>query len=140
MVNVLIDGEEIRDYRLMPAGGANDADVEAAARGRYLLTVRHERSGGALWVTVQNKDQPAFAAEIMLEINNGIPCLHIGNQHLGDNCVHVFVARDGVSMIGEDRHVPLVPVPASRFYPRDMHAPGALYPSDVEEESSVSHG
>ena len=116
MTEKLLENVEIRDWSIMPAGGLTEAAVKEEERGRFLLTVQFDPHGGCLLVTVQDKDRPDFAAEAVIEVNKGVPCLHLGNQHLGDNSIHVFVTPDGVTVVGEVDHQPFQDADASRFY------------------------
>lgn len=116
MTNNLLEDIEIRDWRIMPNGGLDEIDVEKEERARFLLSAKFDPHAGCLWVTVQDANRTDYAAEVMIEINKGVPCLHIGNQHLGDSLVHVFVSPDGVSIVGDGDTQRFQEIDSSRFY------------------------
>jgi len=99
----------IQDWRLNEG-----MDVPDDHADQYILTTETEAAG--MRVRVANTETPQLTAEIMVEINNGVPCIHIGNGEDEDMVIHVFATRDGVAVCPDQRGIQ-EPMPESHFYP-----------------------
>lgn len=80
---------KIRDWRI--AEGV-EVPIEADKKP-YSLTVEFDKHTGQLFVTV---DGGKGGLTAIVEINEGRPCVHLGNDIGGDNIVHIFALEDGL--------------------------------------------
>jgi hypothetical protein len=72
---------------------------------------------GALDVTVQHGRAEWFGMELVIEINRGVPCVHISNGIGGDHTLHIFATKDGIAVVPDDPHTEMEKQPSSLYYP-----------------------
>lgn len=121
---------QMLDWRI-PEG----EEVEATERGRYTLNIEETAGDGnqlVLTITPEDKKNPGL--EVLIEINRGVPCLHITNDIFGDTVLHLFSGKDGVAIVPEDAAQRPERFPVSRFYPHDQSQNGQLYRNEVGGE------
>jgi len=103
----------VRDWRYYEdPQGLPDAEA-----GAYRLRVESTRQKHQTFISLESEKNPSFGAELFLEVNQGVPCLHASNAVNGDNVLHIFFTENGIVVVPEaDDERPLA-VLTSRYYP-----------------------
>lgn len=88
--------KNVRDWRIqcgepVPSHQADHYDIEVTPRG-----------GASLDVCVAHRQYPAFGLSLIIEINQGVPCLHVTNDVMGENVTHLFATQQGLAVVPED--------------------------------------
>lgn len=112
----------------------------------YRLKIEHRPGASQFVVEIEDKAKRNFGLDMVVEINRGLPCLHFGNQIMGDHDVHIFVAEDGLAIVPDSPQNETKYVETSRFYEhvrsRDTILVKAEYtPVAVpDDESDIANG
>lgn len=105
----------IRDWTI-EQGECDPATAPETLCLPYRLKVTGHRGGGALCIEIAPEDgRETPALEVMVEVNKGVPCLHIGNSLYGDNKIHVFSVPDGIAVVPDGDERPEW-IATNRFY------------------------
>ena len=111
-----------RDWRIqcgesVPARHADHYDIEV-----------RPRDGASLDICVSHRQFPEFGFGLIVEINHGVPCLHVSNDVMGDNVLHLFATQQGIAVVPED--------PAMRM---EHQATGLYYPGSADRCTMFYH-
>jgi len=134
-MDTVIDKQPMSDSRF--GEGLADEEIPEAERRAYNLTVESTKTGHQHAIRVEAQDNPFFGADIFLEINRGVPVLHVTNSPGGDNLLHIFFTEDGISIVPEDPEAQALYERADRFYP---NADGRSWLFGNEVESPAKAG
>lgn len=114
---------DIRDWRI---DAGEEKSVPAEQRQEYTLSlIRVSKTQFCLEIKPKNGDESP-AIESFIEINSGLPCMHLSHELFGDNCLHAFGTVKGIAVVPENsadcenfdsRHV----------YPNSPSEPATLY-------------
>ena len=109
----------IRDWSIAKKA---DQDLTPEQRRDYRLKIEFNECSGQLALSIadtagEDPDGGEFSAELYIEINRGLPCLHIGNVVGGDNVAHLFVCKDGVDLLPDSGLTRIERIPTSTYYP-----------------------
>ena len=102
----------VRDWRFM-----ENETVPEAESDRYRIKIEASQRDQQYFITCVNESKPYFGADIFIEINGGVPCLHISNVINGDNVLHLFFTDEGIAVVPEVDTERPIPVSTSRYYP-----------------------
>lgn len=102
----------VYDWRLAERVGLSE--IPAAEANPYRITLESLTAGQQFILAVSDLSDPSFAAEILIEVNRGVPCLHVSNESNGDKTCHIFFTQKGVTVVSDDPIQKEVPDP---FYP-----------------------
>jgi len=127
-MNRLINKQPVRDWRLSEV--VREEDIPAEDRGTFELTHDADIKGQQHYMTIASKECPGFGADLVLEVNRGVPCLHITNDIAGDTVLHVYFTKDGITLVPEDPTVRPLYVRAERFYQGTVDA--WLFPNEID--------
>ena len=87
--------KNVRDWRIQCGESVPDH------HGDYYDIEVSPRDGASLDVCVTHRRYPAFGLSLIIEINHGVPCLHVTNDVMGDNVIHLFATQQGVAVVPE---------------------------------------
>ncbi len=100
---VLFQGP-VRDWRLEE--GADPRELDAEAQRSWQASVK--RSGSQFYVdiapphAVPDDIEHADQMSLFVEVNDGVPCVHITNDCYGDQVLTVYATRDGLYLRPDD--------------------------------------
>ncbi len=100
---VLFEGP-IRDWRLEE--GMDPSELDAEAQRSWHASVK--RSGSQFYVdiapphAVPDDVEQADQMSLFVEVNDGVPCVHISNDCYGDQVLTVYATRDGLYLRPDD--------------------------------------
>lgn len=115
---------DIRDWR-MDAGEAESVPLDQ--RKEYTLTLtRGNDSQFCVEIKPKNEEAGAPAMEAFIEINNGLPCIHLSHELFGDNCLHAFGVEEGIAVVPENEE-DRFSIDSQRLYPDSPSVPVTLY-------------
>jgi hypothetical protein len=105
----------LRDWTI-EQGEMDPATAPEALRLPYRVKVTRVSGNGGLCIEIAREDgRDSPAMEVMVEVNKGVPCLHVGNSIFGDNKIHVFAVPEGIAVVPDGDERPEW-VRTSRFY------------------------
>lgn len=124
----IIHQASVRDWRFMGNEG-----VPFTESDRYRMTIETSASAQQYAITCVSENEPQFGLDMYLEINRGVPCLHVSNAIGGDNVLHLFFTEDGIVVVPEVDTDRPVPFSTSHYYP-GIRGFSSLYlnPADTE--------
>lgn len=107
----------IRDWRIAELGTEN---VSPDQRGEFTLKLGRI-SDTQFYLEIAPKEEGKHPAlEAFIEINEGVPCLHLANEVLaGDNQAHVYALKEGLAIAPDGE--PVDTIDSKRIYPH-LHA------------------
>lgn len=88
-------------------------------------------ASGQLYLDMEDIAKPGFGGQIMIEINQGLPCLHLGNTIGCDNVAHLFITEQGIGIVPEDDTARPQNIPSAKFYP-GSHGTSMMLVADYE--------
>lgn len=118
----------MRDWMAEAEG---DNTVPPELRQRYTMEIiqsnRPDRESAiTVAVTPENGDgRPAF--DLFIEINKGLPCVHISDEGFADNLLHVFATKEGVAVVPDNDQVYGEHIETGRFYEGSRSRNTVLY-------------
>ncbi|WP_419653085.1 hypothetical protein, partial [Thiolapillus sp.] len=100
-----------RDWRIqcdesVPPHHADYYDIEV-----------HPRDGASLDICVTHRQYPSFGMSLIVEINQGVPCIHVSNDVMGDNALHLFATQEGIAVAPDDPMIDMERQPTGLYYP-----------------------
>jgi len=103
----------IRDWRFSEG---MEREIPESQRDTFTLSLEPNGTD-QFGLTIKSEQNPDICADILIEINQGKPCLHVGCGEFGDALAHVFFQSDGVYVVPGDFRGIRETVPTSTFYP-----------------------
>lgn len=103
---VLFQGP-VRDWRLEE--GVDPEELDAESLRSWQASVK--RNGSQLYVDIApphatpEEVEGADQLALFVEVNDGVPCVHISNDCYGDQVLTVYATRDGLYLRPDDGHL-----------------------------------
>jgi len=98
----------VRDWRI---GEGVELDVPEDAK-EYKLKIAYNNTTGQVDIEVNDGNDQGLT--LIIEINNGKPCLHVGIDSCGDNLLHI-ASVDGALLVTPESNVEQKVAAASRY-------------------------
>lgn len=102
------------------AEAEGDSAVSPDKQQHYIMEVAQsmrpeKQSAITVTITPENGDcRPAVM--LFIEINQGLPCVHLSNEEYADNLLHIFSTREGFAVVPDNDHVRPEYIETARFY------------------------
>lgn len=104
----------IRDWSI---GEMADQDLTLDQRHNYHFKIEFNEHTGQVVLSLEDMVSKGLGTELFIEINRGVPCIHISNLIGGDNVTHLFITKDGVTVLPDCDRTIMKLVSSARFYP-----------------------
>lgn len=104
----------IRDWSIAER---SDQDLTPEQRHNYQLKIEINEHTGQIALSLEDTAANGLGAELFIEINRGVPCVHVSDLIGGDNIAHLFVTRDGVVVLPDSDRTMMERIPSAAFYP-----------------------